>query len=317
MYVNPNKYQYHGSRPGSRRRVLFVALILAAGAAIVLSVVLFLLPALRAVEPDAPPREADLYSLWNRGMYNEVSKVCDEKLSEEPMDTELLMFYGFAQYYLAYFEKGLEEKIPRLDESIRALRRANLREADFPASERVDYVLGQAYYHKGRFYYDLAIKYIEKSLNAGYIGTDAYEYLGLAYGGLGDADKELEYFLKAAEKDPSDLLMLSVGKAYFKLNSFEQSLDYLQRSLNKTRDSNIEKECRFLMGEIYIQQNELLKAEEQYREIVELDPGSANAHFQLGEVYFEMNDIVRARSQWRKTLALDPTHHGAKLRYYK
>ena len=71
------------------------------------------------------------------------------------------------------------------------------------------------------------------------------------------------------------------------------------------------------MGEIYIQQNELLKAEEQYREIVELDPGSANAHFQLGEVYFEMNDIVRARSQWRKTLALDPTHHGAKLRYYK
>ena len=80
---------------------------------------------------------------------------------------------------------------------------------------------------------------------------------------------------------------------------------------------NVEKECRFKLADIYIQNKEYLKAEAQLAAIVSLDPLSAEAHFQLGELYYQMNNIVKAVAQWKKTEAIDSTHHGAKRRLYK
>jgi tetratricopeptide (TPR) repeat protein len=316
MYMDINKYSFYSRKSTKRRRRLLFLLGSLCFIGLVVVFVLFLLPMLIGQGTQLKTATKDIYELWNEGVFGEVAEICTQRLSSKPMDRETLMFYGFAKYYLASYEKALEEKILLLDECIFALRKAKLSASSAHASQ-MDYILGQAYYHKGSFYYDLTIKYIESSLEAGYIGNDTYEYLGLAYGGLGNSEKEAAYFLKASERSPTDLLLLSVGKAYYKLKDYDNAEDYLLRSLNKTTDRDIEKECRFVLAEIYTQMKDLLKAESQYNAIIKLDPRSAVAHFQLGEIYYRMNDIVRARSEWRKTLVFDPTHRGAKLRYYR
>ncbi len=129
--------------------------------------------------------------------------------------------------------------------------------------------------------------------------------------------RELAAFQKAAEKDPSDLLLLSIGKSYLKLGQRQQAEENLLRALNKTEDPNIEKESRFRLADIYRERGDLVKAEAEYHAIVAVDPDSAEAHFQLGELYSAMNDPVRARAEYRRTLVIDPTHYGAKRRYYR
>ena len=314
MYTNIDRYRFYSRKSAKRKTGLLILLSLLGLSSLVAAFIIFVYPLLSGRESQIKTKAVS--ELWNEGLYSEVADISEQTLSRRPLDREALMFYGFAQYYLAYYEKALEEKIPLLDDAIFSLRKAKLLPGDSYSSQ-IDYILGQAYYHKGSFYYDLTINYIDSSLDAGYIGRDTYEYLGLAHGGVGNPEREVEFFLMASQRRPTDLLLLSVGKAYYKLRDYDTAEDYLLRSLNKTSDRDIEKECRFALAEIYTQMKNFLKAESQYKAIVKLDPRSAVAHFQLGEIYYRMNDIVRARSQWRKTLAIEPTHHGAKLRYYK
>jgi tetratricopeptide (TPR) repeat protein len=314
MILNSSRYAYHSRKKGRKRRYVFFFLFLFAAAftAVLLTVIL---PALRADRVAIPGQETDIYTLWESGLYSEVATACRGLLQEDPMDPELLMYYGMAQYYRAYYENALEHKLPLLDEAISSLRRALLADPG-PYRGEICYILGQAYYHKGAFYYDLTVEYIEKSLAEGYSGRNTHEYFAMAYGGLGNPEKELEHLLKAYETDPSDFILLSIGKTYLTLNEHELAKDYLLRCLNKTAVPNVEKECRFKLADIYIQNQEYLKAESQLEAIVALDPGSAEAHFQLGELYYRMDNIVKAVAQWKKTEAIDPTHYGAKRRLY-
>jgi len=315
MLVDPNRYAFHTRKRSKRNKLflLFGALLVIGAIAVFLVVGL---PRIRANRPVGGGEEMDIFAMWEAGLYHDISVKCKEGLQDHPMDGELLMFYGMAQYYRAYFEKALEDKLPLLDESIASLRKALLL-PEMGYRPQIHYILGQAYYHKGPFYHDLAIRYIEKSLQEGYHGPNAHEYMAIAYGGLGMPEWELESFLKAYETDQSDFVLLSIGKAYLKLNEPEPAKDFLLRCLNKTADANIEKECRFNLADIYAENGEYLKAEDQLEAIIRLDAGSAEAHFRLGELYDSMNNIVKAVAEWKKTLAIDSTHYGARRRLYR
>jgi cytochrome c-type biogenesis protein CcmH/NrfG len=72
-----------------------------------------------------------------------------------------------------------------------------------------------------------------------------------------------------------------------------------------------------MLAGIYLDRGEFIKAESEYKDILNLDPESADAYFGLGEVYRRSGgDQAQARAMYRKTLVLDPSHVGAKLRYY-
>jgi tetratricopeptide (TPR) repeat protein len=317
MYRNLDRYRYSNPVRARKRRTRLIVAAAAALVVVALAVLglVFLRPAL-ARRAEARGEQADYAALWKQGLYGEVATAASRELERDPMSWRALVYFGLASYYRAYQEKALENKIPLLDQAIVALRRARL-DPQATARGQVDQALGEAYYYKGRFYYDLTVKYIESALASGYADRNAYEYLGLAYGGLGDAARELASFQKAAETDPSDLLLLSIGKSYLKLGQRQEAEESLLRALNKTEDPNIEKESRFRLADIYRERGDLLKAEAEYHGIVAVDPDSAEAHFQLGELYSAMNDPVRARAEYRKTLSIDPTHYGARRRYYR
>jgi len=57
-----------------------------------------------------------------------------------------------------------------------------------------------------------------------------------------------------------------------------------------------------LMGNIYFHQREHEMSLEEFKRILEIDEGNANAHYNLGSVYHELNDWANAEQQWKKAI---------------
>ncbi|MBN2535338.1 MAG: tetratricopeptide repeat protein [Spirochaetales bacterium] len=310
--MRKDKYIYHlsGKKKKKWRIVMlfiFICLLCAAG--------YFFLPFNKIIRFfSGKENEINLNKLWNNKNYDEIIRICNEKLLQYPLHPLYLTYKGFSYFYKA--KTDTQETEDLLTESILVLRKAKLSEKSHLEGE-IDYVLGLAYFLKGKYYYDLTVKYMLASLENNYTGIDTYRCLGLAYGGLGDSRKELDFFLKALEQEETGYALLSVGEAYLKKSDYEKAEEYLLRALNKADEPEIIVQCRFKLGEIYMEKKDYFKAEEQYKEIIRVNEASANAHFYLGEVYYNLNDRVKARSEWREALRIDPSHYGAKLRYYR
>ena len=112
------------------------------------------------------------------------------------------------------------------------------------------------------------------------------------------------------------MLYLVLAQTYYQLGEIENSEQYLNWTLDKTADFSVEQKARFLLGNILIEKKEYLKAEEEYRKILEKNNKAADAHYYLGDIYDKLGDSVKARYEWRKCLEIDSYHYGAKLKLY-
>ncbi len=264
----------------------------------------------------ATPR--DLGALWNARQYAAINGVAEKILQSRPMDTMALTYDGYAYFYQGVAQSSLEEKIPLFDRSIVCLRKALLTKTG-PLAPGINYVLGKDYYEKGKYYVDLAIRYLDTSLAEGYVADDSYQYLGLAYSDLGEYDQAAGYFEKAIAQKPSDLLYFILAQTYYKGGNSAKAEEVLLRAIDQSEDSKdtaVEEQARFLLGRIYTDDQDYQKAEDQYRRVIDIDAGSADAHYFLGNLYELLNDKIRARAEWRAALRIDPSHDGARLKLY-
>ena len=305
---------YRPGRRGKRLRTVLIPVAAVVVAGLVAAFFLLNVPSrlFAAGGPRKPPGR--LPDLFRAERYDDVIAATDAVLAGDPLNAVALSYRGFASFYKSVSQNASEERMPYLDEAVVSLRRAKVAGTPFPGE--TDYVLGKAYFNKGKYYYDLAIASIQSSVARGYVQKDSYEYIGQAYSQLGDYPKAIDAFLLAVKDDPGDLLLLTIGQTYYQMKRTSDAVDYLLRTLNKTEDKEIEERARVLLGGIYLDSGELFKAEEQFSEIVKINPRSADAHYDLGEVYAKMGDPVKARAEWRNALIIDPSHYGAKLRYY-
>jgi len=303
---------------GSRRkRRSGLVISLAAGLVVVLVVLaaVFRLDRLIFRPREARHTVAELSTLWSGGRYDEVLAASEAMLKRNPLDPGALAFRGFAAFQKGVGEGTAEERTPWMDEAVVCLRRARLVSGALAAE--IEYVLAKAAYHRGKYSYDQTISFMQSAIDRGYVRPDSHEYLGMAWTQLGDPAKGLAAFLQALALEPSDILLLTIGQTYLQMKHTGEAVEYLLRALNKTEDKAIERQARFKLGEIYLDQGEVFKAEEQYLALVALDPRSADAHFYLGEVYARLEDAVKARAEWRAAFALDNQHYGARLRLFK
>ncbi len=247
--------------------------------------------------------------------YEGINRILEPVLTENPLNQEALIYNGFSFFYRGIAKFTLEDKIPLFNEAIENLRKADIQN-DYPLKGSVRYILAKTYYHKGRYYADLSVEYMLSALELGYTGEDSYEYLGLAYSELAEYENSVIYFEKALEQKQSDTLYLVLGQTYFTMEDFVKAEETLMRCINAGDDPGTLQKARFLLGRIYFNRGEYLKAEDQYREILKKNPGSADSHYYLGSIYAELNDNIKARAEWRKALEIDPTHHGARQKLY-
>ncbi len=318
MYEIPGNPQVFDRR-SPRRRKRLGRLLLAAALAAMAGLAAFVVPALyrtaRAGNPRIPSEESIL-AAWNARNYDEVLALCEEGLSQRPLDPFRLVLSGFASFYRGVGESDGEIRLRYMDASIFSLRKA-LTSPSIPFRSQVAYVLGKAYYHKGPYYMDEAARHLDAAfLDAEARGEEApgdiLEYTAVAYSTLGDYTKSVESFEKALARGKTDLLLLAAARAYVLAGQGEKAEIAALDALSLTEDSLVREKCRFILGELYLIRKDFKMAEEQYNLVLEMNPESADAHYYLGIILQENGDPVRARAAWRKAVSLDPMHTAAR-----
>lgn len=314
------KYHYVRRRPVWIK--LLPILVIACGALIA---VLFTMGFLDRVDPARvtqllrPSRQPALRELSNEGRYAEVLNWSAEILAEKPLDSEAWLFRGIAHFYLALAaDEGVAggtgtDVEAGLDSAIAALRRARLDE-DLRYGSESAYLLGKAYYHKGGYFYGVAISHLAEALQGGHEPPDVREYLGMAYVRLGDLDTGMEHFATALQRQPNALLFLSVGQLLARMNRPEDALEHFHAAVDAAAEQEVEVRARLMLGKVLLEHGRYVAARDQFQQILETVPGSADAFVFLGDAYAGLGDVVQARAQWRRARGINRQHHGANLR---
>jgi tetratricopeptide (TPR) repeat protein len=307
-YNGKNKYRSQIYTVHTLRLLLIILAI-----ALIVGIPLFLIA---PIQSRKNTERRQLLQAWESGVYDTAYLLSADALSAKPMDYFLLTINGFSAFQLGISQINATDTLFYIDQCIQALRKA-IQIKDAAQDGRVFYVLGKAYYYKGREYADLVITYLEKALELSFAAQDIPEYLGLAYAATGDYRSSVEAFslaLSPPNANPSDLLLLSIARSYSELGETETARAYLMRCLEVTRDSKTVVTARFLLAEIYSAIGNSEEAEKQYLAVVEADGDNAEAYYQLGELYARRGDMTQARAQWRLSLRADPGFQKARAR---
>jgi tetratricopeptide (TPR) repeat protein len=266
----------------------------------------------RMQTPGVPSGESEisLREAWEEGRYEEVLEATEEIFATAPLDPQGLVFAGFAHFYQGVNEVDQDNRESDLANATRHLRRALLLDRP-PAYGEVSYVLAKSYFHRGPFYHDLVVEYMEQAIEAGYVADDSYEYLSLAYETLGRYQESILSLEKALERNPSDLILLTLGELYRRVGDYSEAQEKFSGAISTTTDSFLKQEARYGLGALLLEEGKLAEAEAQYLAILANNERAADAHYRLGLVYQARNDEERARFEWRQAISIDPNHEEA------
>lgn len=251
---------------------------------------------------------------WNSYDYQMVYEQGKIFLQDKPYNNTALTYYGYACFYLAVSQIDNYRAQEYLDECINNLRLA-MYDASKSLLPQLQYMLGKAYFYKNTvttyYYADLAIKYLNLAKQNGYVADDISEYLGLSYAALGMTYESISAFTEALIVRESDSLLLSIGEQYYKAGQIDAAKQYLFRIIDNSSNDEIILKCKLLLGNIYIDTDEIDKALEQFNDVIKTNDDSADAHYGLGLIYEKQENLVAARAEWRKVRKIQPNHAGA------
>ncbi len=259
------------------------------------------------------PSMKSVYSHWNSKDYISVYEDTGKILKKRPYDGEVLAMRGFAAYYIFVEKTDFSTSYEYLDESILCLRQAS-HKVKKSEQAKISYVLGKAYYQKGYYYSDLAVKYLDECFDSGLEFSDLAEFRGMSASLLGEPEKAIDAFTGALADNPSDLLLFALAQNYMKICDEKNAKLYLFETINKTKDILLELKCRYLLGSIFLDEGDVIAAEDEFNLILEKDRTSADAHYGLGVVAELRGDLIKARAAWRKALKLDPLHEKTRIK---
>jgi len=171
--------------------------------------------------------------------------------------------------------------------------------------------------------------------------------MGVMYEDLGDIDKAIEEYTKAAKADnDTSSIHLNLASSYIKKSDFPKAIEELKiasllspeaiephailailySSQNKLDLATAEYEAALKnaskldprnteiykgLGAVYLQGKKLKEAEGAYRMIIELAPNDAQAHFYLGSIYSESRNSSSAEKELIRAIELKPDYHEA------
>ena len=244
---------------------------------------------------------------WESSSYNSVYLKSEMILKDDPFNPEALAFRGFSSYYIYVSEPEEANNIAYLENTVISLRQAMyfLKENDMG---KLSYILGKAYYQKGEYYADLAIKYLSIAETSGINFTDLHEFKGMAYLLLGENEQAISSFTLALKETPSPLLLYILGETYLKIEDFQNAKQYFFETISKTKDELLQLKCRYHLGSILFDEGDFERAKDEFMLIIEKDDTSSDAHYGLGLIFEQHGQLVKARSEWRKALKLNPSH---------
>lgn len=253
------------------------------------------------------PSMKEVYANWTEKNYEGVYQKTETILKKRAYDGEALALRGFAAYYIFAEQTDFSVSYSYLNDSILNLRQAMYRVSKSEQA-KIAYILGKAYYQKGYYYADLALKYLDLAYNSGEKFKDISEFRGMSASLLGNPERAIDAFSEALSDNPSDLLFFALAENYIKISDNQNAKLYLFETIDKTKDTLLELKCRYLLGSLFLEEENIEDALKEFNTILEKDMTSADAHYGLGLIYELQGDMIKARAEWRRALKLDPLH---------
>jgi len=298
------------STASRRRNGAGVAIIVVVSllVALVVAVVVFLYRARTPIFPIADAEETeDIVELWNTGRYEPLLEEAQTRLEEFPLDETALALRGFTRFYLAMQEVNEEQKQALLDGTVVDLNRVLLLDEPELLGE-IHYVLGKAYFHRGRFFYDAAIRELRAAREIGIEQLDLLEYLAIASNELGRGEDAIGYFEDAIEMGNESVHKVNLADILIEEGRYEYAEDLLRETTESTSDLAVLQHALDSLGTSYRAQERWEDAIAAYQQLLDVNESSVRARFGLGETYLAMGENNLARYEWREAVRLDPNH---------
>jgi tetratricopeptide (TPR) repeat protein len=265
----------------------------------------------------------DVQKLWSAHDYAQTYKACNEILSKQPFNNTALTLKGYSAFYLAVKETDTTQSHELLDTAIISMRVA-LQNATEKLLPQLYYMLGKAYFYKNtlssyHYYADLVINYLTEAQNRQYKADDISLYLGLSYAALNMTMESISAFTEALLVRESDTLLMDIASQYYKAGQETVAKQYVYRVVTASEDEDLVNKGHMLLGQIYINEDNLAEARTEFETILKKNANSADAHYWLGVIYEKQGDLIKARAEWRTVLRIQVTHSGAlqKMADYK
>ena len=166
------------------------------------------------------------------------------------------------------------------------------------------YQLGRTKYNENRF--TEAIDAFKKCLAIDPTNVKAEENLGLSYAGLGDDPDAIKAYQTAIDWQVSSVTKdveayLGLGTLLLDQNRPKDAIPVLIQATQIARSVSRSHE---LLGKAYLQIQELLKAQTELEEAVNLSPETARLHYMLGQVYKKEGLTAKAKAEFDRCAAL-------------
>ncbi|AYE36562.1 hypothetical protein DB313_03740 [Borrelia turcica IST7] len=275
----------------------------------------------------AGPTEVNLLVLWENKEYKEIIDYAENELKTNKFDFNLNLLLGFSYFYYSLMLNDSSLKTHFLDNSIERLRFLMSINADIPMSS-LYYILGKAYSHKGEYYSELSVKYLNKALYSNNfdfmsIKEDIFEYLGYSYQLLRDYKSSLRFFMKAYSENKSDLVLWSLAYINYKIGDIDKSIEYISKFIKEENESfnseksddNLMQKVYLLYGDIYLDQGVYDEAFNCYDKVLKINSLNPNVYVKIGDIYRKRDkDYPKARKYWREALSINPYLEEARER---
>jgi len=260
---------------------------------------------------------------WKEYDYQAVYDTSAILLEKKPFNNTVLVYRGYAAFYLAVSATESQQAQEYIEESIHCLRLA-LMDAKKKTLSQIHYMLGKAYFYKNsissyHYYADLAAYHLNEARILGYKAEDIPEYLGLSYAQLNMTMESIAAFSEALLHRESDALLLSIAEQYEKAQQHSAAKQYLFQIIQRSTDDSLTIKSRALLGKILLNEQDYLGAQNEFEAILQKNQNYADAHYGMGLIYEAQGDLVKARAEWRKTLRIQVNHAEAleKIQQYK
>ncbi|GEM_PF-3717292 len=206
------------------------------------------------------------FRYYEDGKYEEALKVSNEALSNNPGDLKLMHLR--AKIFLA---------LKKWDNAVHDSQNLLNRDADF---KEAHVTLGQAYLGKGD--YKMALRHLEKAVQAGVEFPYVYHDLAVIYAYGKDYEKALREAQKALAKDPGYVeAYYAVGRFYMETERYKEAPPYFQKALDLNPDFEKAKE---LLALCYLELGNVNRAKDLARELLEENSQNSTALNVLQEI---------------------------------
>jgi len=190
----------------------------------------------------------------NYGLYDEALKYIKKTLILDPQHFPSYNLQGLAyssknekQEAIKSFQKCIEinpnfseahhnlgvvyEELGQIDQAEQEYKKAFEIDENYNAS----YQLAKIYYTQNKL--ELALEYVDKSLNKFRMSLFALNLKGLLLDRLGRSSEAIEYFLQALKIAPNEINMrFNLAYAYFNNKEYGKAKDILERLLKEAKD---------------------------------------------------------------------------------